>query len=160
MANNPYSPPTAGVAEQRETPVAPGPMPRNVKIALAGLVGLQLYALYIVDLGSVLERVDRGTSVVLLWVTVIPHVLQITFIVFTLLRKNWARIALLVFFGWTLISVGLAEYTVRTLPQSVSINRNVLAQLFFVSMLAIRGGAIGLLFTPSATAWFRPRAAR
>ena len=159
MANNPYSAPTADVTEH-EARVAPGPMPLNAKIALGVLVALELYALYRTDLGSVLERVNSGTSAVLIWVTVIPHAIQTTLIVFAFLRKNWARIALLVFLAWTLISVGVTEYTFRTLPQSVPINRTVLAQLFFVSILAIRAGAIGLLFTPSANAWFRPRAAR
>jgi hypothetical protein len=162
MANNPYSPPAANVAERPEPSVAPGPMPLNVKIALAILTAVELHALFSIPLARLLEQVTTGeVSPVLMSAELTGDALYIAFIAFAFFRKNWARIALAVLFGTGLLAIAITEYAyTQTLPPGVIMKRDVLATLIGAALLAARGGGVGLLFTRPANAWFRPRAAR
>jgi hypothetical protein len=163
MANNPYSPPVANVAERPEPSVAPGPMPLNVKIALVLLAAAELHGLYSIPLARLLEQLKTGeVSPVLVLSGLTGDALYITFIAFTFFRKNWARIAVavLVCFGLIVMCINEYVYTRQTLPPGVIMKRDVLATLITIALLAARGGGAGLLFTRPANAWFRPRAAR
>ena len=157
MANNPYSPPTAKVAERPEMPVAPGPMPRNVKIALAALAVLQAYSIYNLHLPSLMQA-DAPT--LLLGSVLTPQAVYLTVLASLFLRKNWARIAMILFFGFSLLALGITEYTYQNLPGNVKGQRDTAYMLITLGFLALRGGAMSLLFTRSASAWYQPRATR
>jgi hypothetical protein len=162
MANNPYSPPTADVAERPDPRIAPGPMPLNVKVAVAALTALELYVLHNLHFADLWERVTIGAlTPLLLVINGVTQAIYCLAILFVALRRNWARILEIVLSGWTLLAVGMSELIMyRTVPAGTSFQRDVWGTVLVLLLLVARGGATGLLFTPSANAWFRPRAAR
>lgn len=159
MANNPYSPPTAEVAKP-DVPVTPGPMPRTVKIGLPILLMLQFYGLYRTNLWARLQN-DDGTVPLWLLVTPIlgPQLITLTAVILTFLRKNWARFVLLLVAIVGLLATAASDWAIsRWVLKGRTVEPSLVANIIFFSMLILRVVGTGLLFTPSANAWFRPRA--
>jgi hypothetical protein len=132
-------------------------MPRNVKIALAVLVALEADSIYNLHLDLLMKS---DAPPLLLWSALTPQALYLPVLVCLFLRQHWARIAMIVFFALSLLGTGLAEYTYQHLPANVTRQRDASYVLTTFGLLVLHGGAIGLLFTRAANAWYRPRAAR
>jgi hypothetical protein len=164
MANNPYSPPTADVSEQNGLPEPDGARPRTVYIGsgiLAVLGAYSLLGLFNYNFAARLEALT-GQSPFLLTFVFLPATMlfvQIIAIVFAFLRRKWARITLVVLLAWGILGATAGAYSFFTLrrgtwPGLVDIF------LFTWTVLAVRAVGLGLLFTPSANAWFRAHGAR
>jgi predicted Abi (CAAX) family protease len=70
---------------------------------------------------------------------------------------HWARIILLVFVALAAISTTVSFFVVA-LPEGVHLERDWVATGIAGGLLLIRMLGVGLLFTPSANAWYRPHA--
>jgi hypothetical protein len=167
MANNPYSPPGADVSDQVLT-VPIGAMPRTVLLGLGIHAVIAAYALYSTfvrytapQFSTLFERVSEQGTWLLFWQFGLPLtllVLQVTAIVFAFRRKQWARITLLVLLAWGILTSLMSMYAFSLRPGMLG--RVLTPILVLWGVLIVRGVAVGLLFTPSANAWFRPRAVR
>jgi hypothetical protein len=159
MANNPYRPPTADVTEPADRLADPVSIPRNVILGLAILAALVLYSLYRLDVGTrlnMLSDAKRTTPAVVLLAPLAGPALQSLLIGFAFWRLNWARVTLAVLFGLSVLAAAVSEYALpRLLPAAALHEPGLLASAIYLGVFAIRGGAVGLLFTPTANAWFR-----
>ena len=127
-------------------------------VGLTILVAVVLYAFYRFDIGTKLDALndpDRATPGALLFVPLVGPVLQSFLIGFAFRRQNWARVSLAVLFALSVIATGLSEYLLsRVLPAGATSRPAFGATAFFLALFALRGSAIGLLFTPTANIWF------
>lgn len=163
MANNPYSPPTAEVISQAASPV--GRRPMTVYIGTAIIAVMAAYALLTwaltPNLAVRFENVrNQGGLGYMVFLPLAILLLQTISVVFAFLRKNWARFTLLVVFAWGVLTMLAQVYSFVSV-----LHRGTLADLVPLVALSwtvgiVRGVSIGLLFTPSANAWFRARAPR
>ena len=133
-------------------------MPRNVIVGLALLVALVLYALYRLDIGArlgLLNDAKRTTPAVLLLAPLAGPALWLLLIGFAFRRLNWARVTLAILFGLSVLASVVSEYArPRLLPAGALQEPGFFATAVYLGLFALRGGAVGLLFTPTANAWF------
>jgi hypothetical protein len=162
MANNPYSPPMADVTPQGVGAV--GPRPATVYVGIGILAAVSAYALVSLVLYSRLgARFDtireQGAMAYIIFLPAAVLLLQIVALVLAFLRKNWARIVLIVVLAWGMLTAAAQVYSFIYVMHRGTIAQMVPLFVIPWTLLAVRGVATGLLFTPSANAWFRQRGA-
>jgi hypothetical protein len=145
MAESPYAPPKAQVAdvavEER------GPRPGQITAALWLLYGsLAVGALHFVADPAMSSALETNPIAVLIGATVSVAVTAVL-VWFLGSGHNWARIVLLI-----LIAIGLVMMLVEEGPQKPS-----LATLVDVVQTLMQAGGLVLAFLPPGAAWFRRR---
>jgi len=151
MESNPYKPPESEVTDLEDPPPAlerPFNVTWGVRLLWANLIAgvptfLELFGHGGVDMNettrlfiSILRVIVIGTCVVVAWLNVM-----------TWRGRNWARITHLVLFGFSLLT---SLFTFPSLLRGPGYEAMV-----YLLQLAMNGAGIGLLFTPSASAWYR-----
>ncbi len=155
MANNPYSPPRAEVTEHLAAPAGAVLRPRTVVIGLGIITALLIYGAVNISLGMRLQRFNQSPLLVAAALLPLAGLLsQAAAIVFAFRRRNWARITLLVLLALGFLGIAVSLFAFSKIAQAGSFPRYAAV---LSGLLLLRTAGVGLLFTPSANAWFRSR---
>lgn len=131
--------------------------PRVVTISLLVLGAAALYMMF--NNASSTFRAPAGYARNFLIATfVVSHAVNVLFLAYAFLGRNWARIGALAVIVWNALLVGLSSFSVISMATSRGVELGSLWSYFgwTLGFLLVKAVATAMLFTPTAAAWYRP----